>query len=82
LIVIDSREPPSGEWVHVTPQMIEKTVPLIYNRIGNPRDAYQVIEKFSSRVDFWGTLPLQEYGNRPHKTQPPSNNKDSRKVEL
>jgi hypothetical protein len=50
--------------VPITKEMIEGTVPFIYNRIGNPKDAFQVVEPFIKRVKFWDKLPLLEYGKR------------------
>jgi len=42
--------------------MTEGSVPFIYNRIGSPKDSFQLIEPFHKSIEFWDTLPLLEYG--------------------
>lgn len=45
-------------------EMLEGSVPFIYNRIGHKTKAEQMVETFRKSVDFWDTLPLIEYGKK------------------
>jgi hypothetical protein len=73
--------------VKVTPQMVEGSVPLIYNRVGNPAQAYQLVERFTKAVEFWASLPLLEFGKTvvelvdDKKSQVVDNN-NNKKIEL
>lgn len=42
--------------------MVEGTVPFLYNRFGDKKDALQLIEPFEKSVEFWDKLPILEYG--------------------
>jgi hypothetical protein len=73
--------------VKVTPQMVEGSVPLIYNRVGHPAQAYQLVERFTKAVDFWASLPLMEFGKTVEllsskKSQVVDSNNNKKNIEL
>ncbi|ODM90030.1 Venom carboxylesterase-6 [Orchesella cincta] len=53
--------PFNKDWVQVTEEMIEGSVPLLYNRIGKSSDELTLAEPFSSRVEFWNGQFIMEY---------------------
>ncbi|CAL8121638.1 unnamed protein product [Orchesella dallaii] len=58
---INDGSPLYNDWTHVTEEMVEGTVPLIYNRIGKSSDAPNLVHPFLDRVQFWSGQFIMEY---------------------